>query len=127
EIETKGQSGPKAGPGHTPEPGRKREDIQTIIMARRDEARACYDKALKDHPGIEGDLTIKWTIDPQGAVTDIAVDTTKSQILEASVGTCIIEIIKKIKFAPSAKGFETKTNYPYNFHPRNFPAKDAGK
>lgn len=116
-IETKGPSGPKAGPGHKSEPGRGAKDVRTIIMARRDQARACYDKALEQHPGIEGDLDIKWVIDPEGNVTEIEVDTMKSQIHEPSVGKCIIDVIKKIKFAPSAKGFETRTHYPFNFHP----------
>jgi TonB family protein len=126
EVETKGDGGPKAGPGHTQEPGRSRQDIQTIIMARRDEARACYDKGLKDHPGIEGDLTVKWTIDPAGKVTDAAVDTSKSTINEPGVGACIVEIIKKVSFAPSKGGFETRANYPFNFHPKTFGKPDAG-
>lgn len=127
EIETRGEGTPKPAPGSS-EQGRTAKDLQAIIGARRDEARACYDKGLKDHPGIEGDLDIKWVIDPQGNVTNAEVDSTKSQILEPSVGTCIIEIIKKIKFAPSAKGRETRAHYPFNFHPRNTPGKvDAGK
>lgn len=126
EIETKGDAGPKAGPGHSQEPGRRREDIQTIVMARRDDARACYDKALKDHPGIEGDLTVKFVIDPQGTVSDASVDASKSTILEPGVGTCIVDLIKKIKFAPSKGGFETRANYPYNFHPKTFAKADAG-
>jgi hypothetical protein len=120
EVETKGDGGPKAGPGHSQEPGRRREDIQTIVMARRDEARACYDKGLKDHPGIEGDLTVKFVIDPQGVVSEAVVDSGKSTINEASVGVCITDLIKKIKFAPSKGGFETRANYPYNFHPKTF-------
>jgi TonB family protein len=127
EVETKGDAGPKAGPGHSPEPGRRREDIQTIVMSRRDEARACYDKSLKDHPGIEGDLTVKFTIDPQGVVTDAVVDASKSTISEPSVGTCVVGIIKKIPFAPSKGGFETRANYPFNFHPKTFgKGSDAG-
>jgi len=126
EVETKGDGGPKAGPGHTQEPGRSRQDIQTIVMARRDEARACYDRGLKDHPGIEGDLTVKWTIDPGGKVTDAAVDTSKSTISEPGVGACIVEIIKKVSFAPSKGGFETRANYPFNFHPKTFGKGDAG-
>lgn len=126
EVETKGDAGPKAGPGHSQEPGRKREDIQTIVMARRDEARACYDKGLKDHPGIEGDLTIKFVIDPQGAVSDASVDSSKSSINEPTVGACIVDVIKKIKFAPSKGGFETRANYPFNFHPKTFGKADAG-
>ncbi len=126
EVETKGDGGPKAGPGHAQEPGRSRQDIQTIVMARRDEARACYDKGLKDHPGIEGDLTVKWTIDPAGKVTDAAVDSSKSTISEPGVGACIVEIIKKVSFAPSKGGFETRANYPFNFHPKTFGKPDAG-
>jgi TonB family protein len=126
EVETKGESGPKAGPGHSQEPGRRREDIQTIVMARRDEARACYDKGLKDHPGIEGDLTVKFVIDPTGAVTDASVDSSKSTIHEPGVGTCVVEVIKKIKFAPSKGGFETRANYPFNFHPKTFGKTGAG-
>lgn len=126
EVETKGPSGPKAGHGHSQEPGRRREDIRTIVMSRRDEARACYDKGLKDHPGIEGDLTVKFVIDPEGAVTDASVDPSKSTINEPSVGTCVADVIKKIKFAPSKGGFETRANYPFNFHPKTFGKADAG-
>lgn len=129
EIETKGDGGPKPGPGgRSDEPGRRREDIQTIIQTHRDEARACYDKALKDHPGIEGDLDVKWTIDPTGAATDVAVDQGKSSIHEETVGNCVVDVIKKIKFAASAKGFETHAHYPFNFHPKNAPGakKDGG-
>jgi hypothetical protein len=117
-LETKGEGGPKPPAGGSQEPGRRREDIQTIIMSRRDEARKCYDDGLKAHPGIEGDLVVAWKIDPKGNPTDVAVDESKSQILEPSVGKCVVEIIKKIKFAESGKGFETRTSYPFNFRPR---------
>lgn len=117
-IETKGESGPKAPAGGSQEPGRRREDIQTIVLARRDEARKCYDDGVKGRPGIEGDLVISWKIDPKGNPSDVVVDTAKSQIHETSIGNCIVEIIKKIKFAESAKGFETRTSYPFNFRPR---------
>lgn len=129
EIQTAGDAGPKSTHGGSAsEPGRTAKDIQAIIAARRDEARACYDKGLKDHPGIEGDLDIKFVIDPAGNVNDAQLDSTKSQILEPSVSTCIVDIIKKIKFAASAKGYETRAHYPFNFHPRNTgTGKDAGK
>ncbi len=115
-------AGPGKGP-HAQEPGRAVKDIQTIVQAHRDKARACYDKALKDHPGIEGNLDVKWTIDPTGKVTDIAVDEGKSDIHEPSVGKCIIEILQKVSFSVSAKGFETRAHYPFNFHPRGAAPK----
>ncbi|HLK36350.1 MAG TPA: AgmX/PglI C-terminal domain-containing protein [Polyangiaceae bacterium] len=104
---------------HSHDPGRGPQDIRAIVVAHRDEARACYDRALKDHPGIEGDLVIQWTIDPKGSVTQVGIDTSRSQITEATVSACISDIIRRLKFAESAGGFETKAFYPFNFHPRH--------
>jgi outer membrane biosynthesis protein TonB len=101
-----------------PELGRSIADIQAILAAHRDEARACYDNALTAHPGIEGNLDIRWTIDPAGNVTDVELDTSRSEIVEPAVATCVIAIVKKIHFNVSTKGFETKAHYPFNFHPR---------
>jgi hypothetical protein len=102
---------------HQSDPGRSVKDIQAIIVSRRDEARACYDQALKAHPGIEGKLDVRWLIDPKGNVTELSVDPS-SQITESSVGKCIMAIIKQIHFNESAKGFETRAHYPFDFHPR---------
>jgi hypothetical protein len=109
---------PSRGP-HSHDPGRSPTDIRAIVVARRDEARACYDKALTDHPGIDGDLVITWTIDPKGMVSATSLDSSRSQIVEPTVVACISDIIKKIQFAPSPGGFETKAFYPFNFHARH--------
>jgi len=114
---------------HHAELGRSQVDLQAIIASRRDEARACYDNALAAHPGIEGNVDIRWTIDPAGNVADAAVDTSHSDILEPSVGNCLIALVKKIHFNASAKGFETKAHYPFNFHPRpkHAPGSEGGR
>jgi outer membrane biosynthesis protein TonB len=104
---------------HTHDAGRGPKDIQAIVVAHRDEARACYDRAVADHPGIEGDLVIQWTIDPKGAVTLASVDTARSKITEPTVVSCIVGIIQKVQFAASPGGFETKASYPFNFHPHH--------
>jgi hypothetical protein len=113
-----GDGGVDGSPKHRGELGRTIVDIQTIIASRRDDARACYDKALAAHPGIEGTIDIRWTIDPAGKVTEAEVDTSKSELVEPAVANCIIGIIKGIHFNASPKGFETKAHYPFNFHPR---------
>jgi hypothetical protein len=109
--------------GH--DPGRAPEDIRAIIVAHRDEARRCYEKALVSHPGIEGDLIVRWTIDPKGVVTQASSDLARSQIVEPSIVACITDIILKIQFAPSQRGFETRAFYPFNFHPRR-GGRDGG-
>ena len=117
-IPTKGDGGAMPDPKSGGDPGRKREDIQALVVARRDEARKCYDDALKNHPGMEGNLDVKWTIDPKGVITDISVDDSKSDIHDDALGKCVINVIKQITFAASPKGFESRPHYPFNFHPR---------
>jgi hypothetical protein len=124
-IEGKTTSGPK--PTGEGEPGRRVDDIKTIVGGRRDEARKCYDDALKKTSGLEGDLVIKWVIDPKGTVTEIAVDDSKSTIHDAELGKCVIAVIQKIKFAESPKGFESRMNYPFNFHPKGQQANQQPK
>jgi len=106
-------------PKHHPELGRSISDLQAILAAHRDEARACYDNALAAHPGIEGNMDIRWTIDPAGNVADAELDTSRSEIVEPAVVNCVVAVIKKIHFNVSTKGFETKAHYPFNFHPHS--------
>jgi hypothetical protein len=114
-----------AKPPHGHDVGRSPQDLRAIVQAHRDEARACYDAALKDHPGIEGDLVIEWTIDPKGNVTQTSLNSAKSQIAEPTVVSCVSDIIKKIQFNASAGGYETRAFYPFNFHPHHGGAKPA--
>jgi hypothetical protein len=106
-------------PAHGHDVGRTPQDIRAIIQAHRDEARSCYDAAVKDHPGIEGDLVIEWTIDPKGNVTQTSLNSAKSQIVEPTVVSCVSDVIKKIQFNASAGGYETRAYYPFNFHPHH--------
>jgi hypothetical protein len=121
-----GTTAPSNG-SHTHEPGRGREDLRAIVMAHRDEARACYDAALSTHPGIKGDLVIQWTIDPKGTVTQISEDLERSEITEPSVVACVAGVIKRIQFAASPGGYETKAFYPFKFMPRGrVPGQGVG-
>lgn len=112
---------PKDG-GHVADPGRSVQDIQARVSANRDAARACYDEGLKAHPGLDGDLTVKFVIDPKGAVSEVTIDAAKTRILDDGVQKCVMNVIKAMKFPESPRGFETRASYPFNFHPKNAPA-----
>ncbi len=114
---------PKEPHGH--DPGRGPSDIRAIILAHRDAARACYDKELGDHPGMEGNLVMVWTIDPKGNVTEVSADPSRSQMAEPTLVACVGDVIKQIQFAPSQGRFETKAYYPFNFHPHGGEAPPA--
>jgi hypothetical protein len=115
---TTGSAAPAPKGPHTHEVGRGPADIRAIVIAHRDEARACYDAGAATHPGIQGDLLMQWTIDPKGAVTQVSSDSSRSQIVEPGVVACVAKVIQKIQFAASPGGYETKAFYPFNFKPR---------
>jgi hypothetical protein len=98
--------------------GRSLDDIKAVVVAARPRARACYDTAEAAHPGIEGDIVISFLIDPKGDVKSADVDPTRTTIADAAVGPCIVSVIKSLKFPASAKGFETRSSYPFNFRPK---------
>lgn len=105
------------------EAGRRPDDIATIIKTHRDEFRACYDAALKDHPKLKGNIDLEWVMDPKGNVSRAGLVEAKSDIKEPVVVDCMVKALKAIKWAPSAKGFETKAHYPFNFNPGGAPKK----
>jgi hypothetical protein len=110
-------TGPHVDPNQR-DPGRTRDDIETIIHLHRSEARACYDAALKGNPGVgEGFIDITWKLDPQGKVVDTGVNDAASQIHDAGLVKCIGDVIRSIRWAPSPRGVETTMHYPYGFHP----------
>ena len=104
---------------HDRDPGRTQQDIATIIKSHRDEARACYDAAEKKHPNIEGNIDITWKLDPKGKVVETGVDDAKSDIHDPDLVKCIGDVIRKIPWAASPRGFETSAQYPFNFHPHH--------
>lgn len=98
-----------------PEPGRGPKDIQTAVLAKRAEARACFDQVAKSKPGLEGNIVVKWLIDPKGIVKEVMIDPDKTTVPDQTIGACIIGVVSKLTFPPSAKHFETKASYPFNF------------
>ena len=97
---------------HGREPGRGPGDIRAIVIAHRDEARACYDMALVAHPGIEGDLVIRWMIDPKGTVSQVTNDTTRSQILEPSLIACIGDVLTKSNSHQAKRAMRRELSIP---------------
>ena len=109
-------TGPHLDPSQH-DPGRSRDDLITIIKSHRDEARACYDTAVKAHPGIQGNIDITWKLDPQGKVVDTGINDSRSDIHDAGLVKCIGDVIRNIHWAASPRGVETTAHYPFNFHP----------
>lgn len=93
------------------------DSITAIVKAHRGEARACYEKALKQIPGLKGDIVIHFVVSPAGKVKTAEVNAERSTITNATVSQCVIGVIRSITFPESSKGMESTVNYPFNFNP----------
>lgn len=100
-----------------PKDARGKEEIQRVVADNRDKVRACYDAALKENPGIHGDLVVSFVIDPEGNVKSAEVNWAESELHVPELDTCAVEVVKTLKFPASSRGLESKVNYPFNFNP----------
>jgi hypothetical protein len=100
------------------EPDRDLNDIAKTVSTNRGLFRACYEKSLLAHPGIEGKFVLKFAIKPDGTVKSVDVDLSKSQIRTEDMINCALVAGRGLKFAPSATGMQSAATYPFDFHPK---------
>jgi hypothetical protein len=118
---TSGDDAPSAGADEAAAGGdpdtRTMEVIAATVKEHRKDARACYEKGAKQVPGLKGDLVVHFVLKPNGKVKSAELNKERSTITEASVVTCVIDVITAIEFPRSSRGMETAVNYPFNFTP----------
>lgn len=116
-VESDSATAPTAPASSPPADTRGKEQIQQVIADNRHKVRACYDAALANNPGIQGDLVISFVINPEGDVKEAEVNWAESEIHIPELDTCAADSIKALKFPASSRGLESKVNYPFNFNP----------
>jgi hypothetical protein len=72
----------------------------------------CYQSALADEPGLQGTVTISFTITADGSVS-----ASEATGLSTEVATCIAAAVKKIPFAKPGDGADVTVTYPIEFQP----------
>jgi TonB family protein len=109
---------PGSEPSGSPEDTRTGKQIQAVITDNRQVFRDCYEAALKDNPGIQGDLVVSFVIDPDGSVKQAEINWSESEIHIPELDTCTVDTLKALRFAASSRGLESRVNYPFNFNPK---------
>ena len=66
---------------------------------------------------------LSFVVNPDGTVKSAQADPAKSEIHAADLETCAVAALKALKFPSSRRGMETSVNYPFDFNPKNAPAK----
>ncbi len=103
----KGGDAPRAGEGLS------QAQIQRVIVARTGAYRACYDSAAARDPSLRGNVTVSFSIAPDGSVS--AASISGSSLNNARVEGCVLRQFKRLTFPKADKG--TNANYPFVFNP----------
>ena len=77
------------------------------------QVRSCYESELARTPGLGGKVTMQWTIDADGHVTQAS--TADTQMNNAAVQACLASRIKGWSFPRPKGGGIVVVNYPFVF------------
>lgn len=103
--------------GAAPVTDRNVSDYQAIVQNNRDKFRACYDASLAASPGIQGRVTVRFVLSPDGSLKEGAIDPSASDITKPDLERCLVAALRSLKFPPSKRGMESTVRYPFNFKP----------
>jgi TonB family protein len=95
-------------------------DSNTVVQQIKTRLRAiqmCYEQQLRRNPTLAGKVSIEFTIQPRGNVTDVRVkDNTTG---DAAVATCVANTVSLFRFNPGPEGGSVTYSYPFVFAPQN--------
>jgi len=97
---------------------RTQQVIASVVVQNRQKVRACYEAERTKDPTLAGTLTVHFTIDPRGTVTQANVVAERTTLKQPSLHQCALNALGTISFPPSSRGFESQVNYPFDFKPQ---------
>jgi len=106
--------GPSGQTGSSISGGRSRISIQRVVMQNMAALRHAYSRRLKDKPGLNGTVTVKFSIDEFGKV--IFAQMTASTLSDAELETAVVTRVRSWVFDKIDKpGDVTEVTYPFTF------------
>ena len=92
------------------------EQIRSVVVDNLDVFRRCYEDARRVTPKLQGKVTVKFEIDPDGTVTRSA--DARSDLPDDSVVQCVIGAYRTLRFPKPDRGIVT-VYFPLIFNPRD--------
>ncbi len=91
--------------------------VQRQIKQRLKSITRCYESELRKNPSLSGKVTVSFTIQERGNVTDAKAseNTTGSP----AVADCVTRTISRFRFNPGPEGGSVTFRYPFVFQPQN--------
>ena len=90
------------------------EVIQRVMRESFGKFRGCYEDALRNCPNLQGRVTLRFTIAPDGSVREArALD---SDVPDAMLAACVVRQVRTVQF-PAPEGGAVTVVYPILFSP----------
>lgn len=90
------------------------EVLRGVVRSNFGAFRKCYEAGLGRDPKLEGLVLTKFVIERDGSVSN--VDTSKSEIADSEVATCVGASFETLRF-PEPEGGIVRVTYPIRFSP----------
>lgn len=90
--------------------GLAREQIRRVISRNRGQVRHCYEQGLVQRPDLAGRVTVRWMIQPSGAVMGATIST-PTDLRSPQVEQCVAQAVGRWQF-PASEG-ATMVSYPF--------------
>jgi TonB family protein len=91
--------------------------VQQQIKQRLKAITRCYESELRKNPSLAGKVTVTFTIQERGNVTNAAA--TENTTGSAAVASCVTRTISGFRFNPGPDGGSVTFRYPFVFQPQN--------
>jgi TonB family protein len=91
--------------------------VVNAIKLRISAIKICYERELKRNPSLAGKVTVQFSIQPQGNVTDVQI--TGNTTTDNAVAECVASAVRRFRFNPGPKGGSVSYSYPFVFAPQN--------
>jgi hypothetical protein len=88
------------------------EQIRRVVKAHEGALRACYESEAQRNPNLRGGVTVAWSIDASGAVTNASLS--GSTLQNPRVEGCIVRQVKAWHF-PTSDAPTNVASYPFRF------------
>jgi TonB family protein len=101
------------GDGSDVSGGLSKNQINDVINSYRREVRTCYESALLIRNDLNGIMRLSFGINVAGSVTEVKI--VNSELDSSILESCIIQVIKKMKFPEAPNQMPTTVIYPFVF------------
>jgi TonB family protein len=91
--------------------------VQRQIKQRLKSITRCYESELRKNPSLSGKVTVTFTIQERGNVTDAKA--TQNTTGSPAVADCVTRTISRFRFNPGPDGGSVTFRYPFVFQPQN--------